>query len=517
MEYTIAERIDLHSRILEDIILNPEKLPDTTFPDYEHKIGIHPISAINNTGFIVRETFDNDEHRNLFVEINIQNSGFEYIKYSIPTNKSGRTELLEVAKAKITYGHYIIEEVIMNDYRDKDFLTPEEIEKIKVMIIHVTTMLLLYAYQMRMQYGLLSIPEGIDEISIIDNFKENSSKSEENDEKASEKEYEEYRKALDSVKDELKIELETFVQKQYFDYKKNITSEVADLLENAEINVKNNVSDTFHERFTKLEESNEKISDSLESINCDMTRFKTQMAEYTMKMFREREDQMMERIIEKLKNPEENNNPIAELVKAIEKDKDELRRRVIKSAEVDEDVVFNCNCKDIFAKLSRISREMMAKASSTCHQGSEIAFQETINMRGDIDQNDFKTILNSPYAKACNMTNFQRKCIEEGSHNSYHMSCTIDSFLSGAVLYRFIVRDNLLYPNGMEVTFTFNDNHDLCTVENTLRGYDEFKHNLLTRYLMCGAKTDAWLFRELMNIGTDLRKRYEKEVENHGK
>lgn len=559
MELTVAERLDLHTKILEYIILNPGKLPDMIVPNIELRMHFRPISAIHNTGFIACETFhsdyDDDERREMFVEFDSQNPGNLNIKYSILVNKSdksGYTELFNIAKAKITSYSYIIEDVIMNDYRDKAFLTSKEIDKIKVQIINVTTMLLLYAYQIRMQYGLLNIPEEIDNITIIDNFDEKPSESEENDEELPEKEYE-------SLKDELKTELSTFVKKQYFQYKTYITSMVADLLEDTENKVRNDVSDTFHERFNKLETSNEKMSNDIESIKRDIWEFKRQMAEYTQTLFKKREVQMMDRIIEKLKEPDEEKeevkpyNPIAEAVPvygcpaAVPNDinlssKDEetalkdfanvlkelcgnvdpkICVKVVKDrtkeSNVDESVVFHCNCKDIFAKLTRISREMMAKASSTCHQGSEIAFQETINMRGDIDSDDFKKILNSTYARMCYITDYQRKCIEEGFRNSYHISCEIDSFLSGAVLYKFIVRDNLLYPKGMEVTFTFNDNHDLCVVENTLRGYDEFKNNLLTRYLMLGAKTDAWLFRELMNIGTDLRKRYEKEVERNGK
>ena len=210
MELTIAERFNLHTRILEDIILNPEKIPDMVIPNIQRRMHFRPISAIHNTGFIVCETFgsdyDDDEKREMFVEIDIQNPGNVNIKYSIPINRSdkpGYTELFRIATAKITSSSYIIEDVIMNDYRDKYFFVSGEIEKIKVQIVNVTTMLLLYAYQIRMQYGLLNIPEEIDDIMIIDNFDEKSSKSEENDEILPEKEYESYKKALDSIKDDL--------------------------------------------------------------------------------------------------------------------------------------------------------------------------------------------------------------------------------------------------------------------------------------------------------------------------
>ena len=332
---------------------------------------------------------------------------------------------------------------------------------------------------------------------------------------------------MDSVKDDLKIQLESYVKKQYFHYKTNLSNILADMLTDSCKSIKDEVSDIFHERFNKLETSNEKMSKDIESINRNMTSFKTQMAEYTQTLFQKREVQMMDRIIEQLKKSDESDeemalkefaNSLKELSGGVDpKSCVKVLKDRTKEPEVDESVVFNCNCKDIFAKLARITREMMAKASSTCHQGSEIAFEETINMRGDIDTDDFKKILSSPYARVCYINDHQRKCIEEGFRNSYHISCVIVSFLSGGVLYKFNVRDNLLYPNGMEVTFTFNDNHDLCVVENSLRGYDEFKNNLLTRYLMCGAKTDAWVFRELINIGNDLRKRYEKEVNRNGK
>ena len=226
MELTIAERLDLHTRILEYIILNPDKIPDMIIPNIEHRMHFRPISAIKNTGFIVYETFhsdyDDDEQREMFVEFDSRNPGNLNIKYSILVNKSdksGYTELFNIAKAKITSYSYIIEDVIMNDYRDKDFLTSKEIDKIKVQIVNVTTMLLLYAYQIRMQYGLLNIPEEIDDITIIDNFDEKPSESEENNEELPEKEYDEFKKALDSIKDELKTDLTQFVRKQFFHYK----------------------------------------------------------------------------------------------------------------------------------------------------------------------------------------------------------------------------------------------------------------------------------------------------------
>ena len=135
MELTVAERFNLHTRIMEYIILNPDKIPDMVIPNIERRMHFRPISAIHNTGFIVRETFysdyDDDEQRDMFVEIDIQNPGNVNIKYSISINKSGQKELFEIAKAKITSSSYIIEDVIMNDYRDKYFFVSGEIEKIK--------------------------------------------------------------------------------------------------------------------------------------------------------------------------------------------------------------------------------------------------------------------------------------------------------------------------------------------------------------------------------------------------
>ena len=559
MELTVAERLDLNIRILEHIILNPEKLPDMIIPNYDRKMHFRPISAIHNTGFIVCETFcsdyDNDERREMFVEIDIPNPGSAIIKYSVPINKSdksGYTELFRIAKAKITSYSYIIEDIIMNDYRDKDFLTSKEIDKIKVQIVNVTTMLLLYAYQIRMQYGLLNIPEEIDDITIIDNFEEKPSESDKNDEELPEKEHE-------SLKDELKTELSTFVKKQYFQYKTYITNMVADLLEDTENKVKDEVSDIFHDRFVKLETSNEKMSDSIESINCDMSRFKTQMAEYTQKMFTTREEQMIEKIIEKLKTPDEEKeevkpyNPIAEAVPvygcpiAVPNDinlssKDEetalkefanvlkelfgnvdpkicvkvLKDRT-KESNVDESVVFKYNCKDIFAKLARITREMCTRASSTCHESGQLSFRDTINIRGDIDRGEFKKILNSPFCRGSYHGNqYQKRFIEEEATNTYHISCVIDSFLSGAVLFKFNIRDNLIYPKGVDIHFNFNDNHDLCVVDNTLWDFDEIKANILFRYMITGNRGDGYVARELMNLCNELKKRKE-EVERNGK
>lgn len=553
MELTVAEKFNLNTRILEYIILNPEKIPDVIIPNYDRKMHFRPISAIRNTGFIVCETFD-DEQREMFVEIDIQNPGSVNIKYSIPINKSntGYTELFRIAKAKITSYSYIIEDVIINDYRDKQFLTSKEIEKIKVQITHVTTMLLLYAYQIRMQYGLVLIPEEIDDITIVDNYNEKPSESEENDEESSEKEY-------DSLKDELKTELSTFVKKQYFQYKTYITNMVADLLEDTENKVKNDVSDTFHERFNKLEASNEKMSDSIESINCDMSRFKTQMAEYTQKMFTTREEQMIEKIIEKLKESVEEKeelkpyNPIAEAVPvygcpiavpndinqpsfdeetALKKFANTLKElsgnvdpklcvKVLKDRkkepEVDESVVFHYNCKDIFAKLTRITREMCTKASSTCHESGQLSFRDTINIRGDIDREEFKKTLNSPFCRGSYHGNqYQKRFIEEEATNTYHISCVIDSFLSGAVLFKFNIRDNLIYPKGVDINFNFNDNHDLCVVDNTLWDFDELKANILFRYMITGNRGDGYVARELMNLCNELKKR-KAEVERNGK
>ena len=559
MELTVAERLDLHTKILEYIILNPEKLPDMIVPNIEHRMHFRPISAIHNTGFIVCETFnsdyDDDEQREMFVEFDSQNPGNLNIKYSILVNKSdksGYTELFNIAKAKITSYSYIIEDIIMNDYRDKAFLTSKEIDKIKVQIIHVTTMLLLYAYQIRMQYGLLNIPEEIDDITIIDNFDEKPSESEENDEALSEKEYE-------SLKDELKTELSTFVQQQFSHYKRNLVNILGDLLKDTRKSIEDEVSDIFHERFVKLETSNEKMSDSIESINCDMSRFKTQMAEYTQKMFNTREEQMIEKIIEKLKEPDEEKeevkpyNPIAEAVPvygcpiAVPNDINQpsfdeetalrefastlkelcgnvdpkiyikvLKDRT-KESNVDESVVFNYNCKDIFAKLARITRGMCTRASSTHHESGELSFRDTINIRGDIDREEFKKILNSPFCRGSYHGNqCQKKFIEEEATNTYHISCVIDSFLSGAVLFKFNIRDNLIYPKGVDINFNFNDNHDLCVVDNTLYDFDEIKANILFRYMITGNRGDGYVARDLMNICNELKKRKE-EVERNGK
>lgn len=523
MEFTIAEMFDLNSRILEYIILNPEKIPDVIIPNYKHKMHFRPISEIHNTGFIVCETFDDTELRDMFVEINIPNPGSVNIKYSIPINKSGQKELFNIAKAKISSYHDIIGDVIMNDYRDEYFLTSGEIERIKVQIKDVTTMLLLYAYQVRMQYGLKLISEEIDDITIIDNFNEKPSESEENDEETSEKAYE-------SLKDEL--------------------------------------SNMFYDRFVKLETSNEKMSNDIESIKRNMSEFKRQMAEYTQKMFNAREEQMIEKIIEKLKTPVEVKpyNPIAtnEVVPVygcpiavsnginassvdpswklpvldLDLDKEtkefantlkELNGNVdpkmcvkvakarTKEPEVDESVVFNYNCKDIFAKLARITREMATKASSTCHESREFSFRDTINVRGDIDREEFKKTLNSPFCRGSYYGNqYQKRFIEEGAVNTYHISCTIDSFLSGAVLFKFNIRDNLIYPKGADINFNFNDNHDLCVVDNTLFDFDEIKSNILFRYMITGNRGDGFVVRELMNLCNELKKRKE-EVERNGK
>ena len=86
MKLTIVEKFDLNTTILTYIILNPEKLPDMNIPNLEHRMGFHPIRENHNTGFIAREIFDDDEQRDMYVEINIQNPNFEYIKYSIPLN-----------------------------------------------------------------------------------------------------------------------------------------------------------------------------------------------------------------------------------------------------------------------------------------------------------------------------------------------------------------------------------------------------------------------------------------------
>lgn len=552
MEFTIAERFDLNIKILEYIILNPEKLPNMIIPNYEHKIGFHPIRETHNTGFIARETFDDDEQRDLYVEIDIPNPGNAIIKYSIPLNKSGYIELFKIAKAKITDYHYMIEDVVMYDYRDKHFLTCGEIEKLKVQIKDVTTMLLLYAYQIRLQYGLKLIPEEIDDITIVDNYNEKPSESEENDEESSEKEY-------DSLKDELKTELSTFVQQQFSHYKRNLVNILGDLLKDTRKSIEDEVSDIFHDRFVKLETSNEKMSDSIESINCDMSRFKTQMAEYTQKMFKTREEQMMEKIIEKLKTPIEEKeevkpyNPIAEAVPvygcpiAVPNDinqpsSDEetalkdfanvlkelcgnvdpkicvkvLKDRT-KESNVDESVVFKYNCKDIFAKLARITREMCTRASSTCHESGQLSFRDTINIRGDIDREEFKKILNSPFCRGSYHGNqYQKRFIEEEATNTYHISCVIDSFLSGAVLFKFNIRDNLIYPKGVDIHFNFNDNHDLCVVDNTLWDFDEIKANILFRYMITGNRGDGYVARELMNLCNELKKRKE-EVERNGK
>lgn len=486
MELTLAERFNLHTRILEYIILNPGKLPDMIIPNYDRKMHFRPISAIKNTGFIACETFhsdyDDDEQREMFVEIDILNPGNLNIKYSIPINKSdksGYTELFNIAKAKIVSDSYIIEDVIMNDYRDKDFLTAKEIEKIKVQIVNVTTMLLLYAYQIRMQYGLTLIPEEIDDISIIDNFKEKPSESEENNEKE-----------LDSIKDE--------------------------------------IEDMFHERFNKLETSNEKMSKDIDSIKRDMSGFKRQMAEYTQTLFQKREVQMMDRIIEQLKKPDEPDEEtvLREFANTLKELSDNVNPKICvkvlkdrrkKEPEVDESVVFHCNCKDIFAKLARITREMMAKASSTCHESGELSFRDTINMRGDIDREEFKKVLNSPFCRGSYHGNqYQKRFIEEGAFNTWHISCTIDSFLSGAVLFKFNIRDNLIYPKGVDINFNFNDNHDLCVVDNTLWDFDEIKANILFRYMIIGNRGDGYVARELMNICNELKKRKE-EVERNGK
>lgn len=368
------------------------------------------------------------------------------------------------------------------------------------------------------------------------------------------------KKEYDSLKDELKTDLTAFVRKLYFQYKTYITSEVADLLENAENKVKDEVSDIFHDRFVKLETSNEKISDSIESINCDMSRFKTQMAEYTQKMFNAREEQMIEKIIEKLKTPVEEvkpYNPMAEAVPvygcpaAVPNDITLLSKQssfdeetalkefantlkelngnvdpklcikvlkgLTKEPEVDESVVFHYNCKDIFAKLARITREMATKASSTCHESGELSFRDTINMRGDIDREEFKKILNSPFCRGSYHGNqYQKRFLEEGAVNTYHISCVIDSFLSGAVLFKFNIRDNLIYSKGVDINFNFNDNHDLCVVDNTLYDFDEIKRNILFRYMITGNRGDGFVVRELMNICNELKKRKE-EVEKDGK
>lgn len=612
MELTLAEKFNLNTRILEYIILNPEKIPDVIIPNYDRKMHFRPISAIHNTGFIVCETFhsdydDDDERREMFVEIDIQNPGSVNIKYSVPINKSntGYTELFRIAKAKITSYSYIIEDVIINDYRDKQFLTSKEIEKIKVQIQNVTTMLLLYAYQIRMQYGLLNIPEEIDDIKIVDNYDEKPSESEENDEELSEKEYESLKNTLrvelaayiknefikqkeemtsevfnrlsnlalhdeerieslekdtKSLKDELKTELSTFVQQQFSHYKRNLVNIIGDLLKDTRKSIKDEVSDIFHERFVKLETSNEKMSDSIESINCDMLRFKTQIAEYTQKMFNTREEQIIEKIIEKLKEPDEEKeevkpyNPIAEAVPvygcpiavpndinqqsfdeetALKEFANTLKElsdgvnpklcvKVLKSRkkepEVDESVVFNYNCKDIFAKLTRITREMCTRASSTCHESGQLSFRDTINIRGDIDREEFKKILNSPFCRGSYHGNqYQKKFIEEEATNTYHISCVIDSFLSGAVLFKFNIRDNLIYPKGVDINFNFNDNHDLCVVDNTLYDFDEIKStNILFRYMITGNRGDGYVARELMNLCNELKKRKE-EVERNGK
>jgi len=530
MELTIAERFNLHTRIMEYIILNPEKIPDMIIPNYDRKMHFRPISAIHNTGFIVCETFhsdyDDDEKRDMFVEIDIQNPGNVNIKYSIPINRSdkpGYTELFRIATAKITSASYIIEDVIMNDYRDKHFFVSGELEKIKVQITHVTTMLLLYAYQIRMEYGLLNIPEEIDDIMIIDNFDEKSSKSEENDEILPEKEYESYKKALDSVKDDLKIQLESYVKKQYFHYKTNLSNILADMLTDSCKNIKDEVSDIFHERFNKLETSNEKMSADIESINRNMTSFKTQMAEYTQTLFKKREVQMMDRIIEKLKTPDEETalKEFANTLKELSGNVDpKLCVKVVKDrneSNVDESVVFHYNCKDIFARLARITREMCTKASSTCHESGELSFRDTINMRGDIDREEFKKILNSPFCRGSFHGNqYQKQFIEEDAVNTYHISCMIDSFLSGAVLFKFNIRDNLIYPKGIDINFNFNDNHDLCVIDNTLWDFDEIKANILFRYMITGNRGDGYVVRELMNICNELKKRKE-EVRKNGK
>lgn len=554
MELTIAEQFNLNTRILEYIILNPEKIPDMIIPNYDRKMHFRPISAIHNTGFIVCETFhsdyDDDERREMFVEIDIQNPGSVNIKYSVPINKSntGYTELFRIAKAKITSYSYIIEEVIINDYRDKQFLTSKEIEKIKVQIQNVTTMLLLYAYQIRMQYGLVLIPEEIDDIRIVDNYDEKPSESEENDEESSEKEYE-----------SLKDELTTFVQQQFSHYKRNLVNILGDLLKDTRKSIKDEVSDTFHERFVKLETSNEKMSKDIESFKRDMWGFKRQMAEYTQTLFKKREVQMMNRIIEKLKEPDEEKekvkpyNPIAEAVPvygcpiavpndinqssfdeetALKEFANTLKElsgnvdpklcvKVLKDRkkepEVDESVVFHYNCKDIFAKLTRITREMCTKASSTCHESGQLSFRDTINIRGDIDREEFKKILNSPFCRGSYHGNqCQKKFIEEGATNTYHISCAIDSFLSGAVLFKFNIRDNLIYPKGVDINFNFNDNHDLCVVDNTLYDFDEIKANILFRYMITGNRGDGYVARELMNLCNELKKRKE-EVERNGK
>lgn len=605
MELTIAEQFNLNTRILEYIILNPEKIPDVIIPNYDRKMHFRPISAIRNTGFIVCETFD-DEQREMFVEIDIQNPGSVNIKYSIPINKSntGYTELFRIAKAKITSYSYIIEEVIMNDYRDKDFLTSGEIDKIKVQIQNVTTMLLLYAYQIRMQYGLVLIPEEIDDITIVDNYDEKPSESEENDEELSEKEYESLKNTLrvelaayiknefikqkeemtsevfnrlsnlalhdekrieslekdtKSLKDELKTELSTFVQQQFSHYKRNLVNILGDLLKDTRKSIKDEVSDIFHDRFNKLEASNEKMSTDIESFKRDIWGFKRQMAEYTQTLFKKREVQMMDRIIEKLKESDEEKeelkpyNPIAEAVPvygcpiAVPNDinqssSDEetalkefantlkelcgnvdpkicvkvLKDRT-KESNVDESVVFKYNCKDIFAKLARITREMCTRASSTCHESGQLSFRDTINIRGDIDREEFKKILNSPFCRGSYHGNlYQKRFIEEEATNTYHISCVIDSFLSGAVLFKFNIRDNLIYPKGVDIHFNFNDNHDLCVVDNTLWDFDEIKANILFRYMITGNRGDGYVARELMNLCNELKKRKE-EVERNGK
>ena len=194
-----------------------------------------------------------------------------------------------------------------------------------------------------------------------------------------------------------------------------------------------------------------------------------------------------------------------------------MLKGLTKEPEVDESVVFHCNCKDIFAKLARITREMATKASSTCHESGELSFRDTINMRGDIDREEFKKILNSPFYRGSYYGNqLQKRFIEEGAVNTYHISCIIDSFLSGAVLFKFNIRDNLIYPKGADIYFNFNDNHDLCVVDNTLYDFDEIKRNILFRYMITGNRGDGFVVRELMNLCSELKKRKE-EVEKDGK
>jgi hypothetical protein len=258
-----------------------------------------------------------------------------------------------------------------------------------------------------------------------------------------------------------------------------------------------------------------------------MSGFKRQMAEYTQTLFQKHEVQMMDRIIEKLKKSDESDeetalkefaNTLKELSGGIDP---KLRVRVLKDrtkeSNVDESVVFNYNCKDIFARLTRITREMCTRASSTCHESGQLSFRDTINMRGDIDREEFKKILNSPFCKGSYMGNqYQKRFIEEGAVNTYHISCMIDSFLSGAVLFKFNIRDNLIYPKGVDINFNFNDNHDLCVVDNTLWDFDELKANILFRYMITGNRGDGFVVRELMNICNELKKR-KKEVEKDGK